>query len=284
MPITETHNVTTLPKPQRLSDYAVGIFESISTRKGIKKALSKGWISVNQKTSNSGLFVTLGDTITITIPDDHRPVYARKIEVLYQDHSLAVVYKPAELLTNGNTFRTLENALPHNLKPNTTLDAIWPEPVHRLDFATSGLVICAKNRASRTTLRLAFEQKKVQKTYHAVVSGHIADSGIINTPIHDKTALTTYKCVLTQQDGKRTPLSLVSLQLETGRTHQLRIHLSSIGYPIIGDSKYGEANTVIKHGLFLTASALQFTHPQTGKLMHFERKLPKKFRRLFEQM
>lgn len=281
MPVIEEHIVLKRDQPQRLSDYVIGVFEAITTRKGMKKALRKGWVQRNKQQGFSGDFVEGGELLTLTIPDDHRPVYKRTIEVLYEDTYLAVVYKPAGILTNGSSFRTLENALPFNLKQTTLVDSIRPEPAHRLDYMTSGLMVCAKTRTVLSDLRFQFAQKSIKKTYHAVVAGAVPDEGSINTSIGDKDAQTYFKTIKRQHAGKHEALNLLELHLETGRTHQLRIHLSRIGFPIIGDLKYGGAHTVLKHGLFLTASVLSFTHPTTKEPLHFNRQLPKKFRRLF---
>ena len=280
----EIHHVTQVKDRERLSDYAVGIFNVVQSRKGIKKAITKGWVLHNDRKAQSGTFVAIGDEIKLAVPDANRPVFELPLDVIYEEDTFAVVYKPAGVLTNGNSFKTLENALPFNLRKNTSPNSIRPEPTHRLDFPTSGLVICAKTRDTLTYFRDAFERKAVHKIYHAVTVGAMPASGTITTMVDNKAATTHFEVITTQDPGKQEVLNLVRLIPETGRKHQLRVHLESIGFPIVGDSQYGEGTTDLDQGLFLTATDLKFNHPESGAVLMLSRKLPKKFRRLFADL
>lgn len=283
MKTLESHKVPSLSTPQRLSDYAVGIFKVITTRKGIKKALSKGLIRVNDERGTSGKFINGGETILLLAANNKKPVVKIDIEVAFEDDYLAIVYKPAGLVVSGNQKRNLENALPGNLEPSSKVDVLpRPLPVHRLDQATSGLLIVAKTRASQTALSKLFEERKIKKTYHAIVMGNIDNEGVIKTPIKEKSAHTTYQVLKTVDSNKYDNLHLVALQPVTGRRHQLRIHMLENGSPILGDRKYFiEGKLSTGKGLFLSSTALSFEHPFSKELVEISIEPPKKFRKFF---
>lgn len=276
-----THQITQLHQPTRLGDYLVGIFEGLSTKSSIKKAFKKKLIQVNDKIQPSGYWVQLHDQITY---DDTlhfpRKVLEFKLPVLWEDDYLAIINKPAGISVSGNQFFTVQNALPFNLKISSQNDAIVPMPVHRLDLQTSGLLIIAKTKQARIRLGQQFENKQIQKIYHALVIGKITEKGSINTQVDGKESLTYYERLAYSPSLKNQFLSLVKLTPKTGRTHQLRIHLSSLGHPILGDKLYGIEGLILKQkGLFLCATQLQFNHPITSESIQASTPLPPKFQK-----
>lgn len=283
METIETHKVPKLDKPQRLSDYAVGIFEVITTKKGIKKAISKGLLKVNDKRGTTGKLINGGETIELLEAKDDKPRINFNIEVVFEDDHLAIVNKPPGMIVSGNQLRTLENALPGNLAASSEVDAlVRPLPVHRLDHVTSGLLLVAKTRSCQTALSELFAERKVDKTYHAVVIGEIKKEGTIDSAIKEKSALTTFKVLETVPSNKYNTLSLVALKPVTGRRHQLRIHMLENGSPILGDKKYYlEGKKVMGQGLFLCSVALSFDHPMTKEAVEVSIETPKKFAKFY---
>nr|WP_246205968.1 RluA family pseudouridine synthase [Fulvivirga aurantia] len=205
--------------------------------------------------------------------------YELKVPVVFEDDYLAIVNKPAGLTTSGNSFKTLENTLAFNLEPGNQPDAYQqPKPIHRLDHATSGLVIVAKTKAVRVALGKALQEGQISKFYKAIVSGDTPSHGEIHTPIEGQKAHTTYKKVKSRSDKLYTLLELSPI---TGRTHQLRIHCAEEGFPIVGDKLYGGVIGPGK-GLFLCAYRIGFQHPVTGAAIDAHIDLPQKFNRLLK--
>ncbi len=283
----ESHQIPALEKEMRLSNYAVGIFESIQTKKGIKKAIKNGSLRVNGEVVSFEELIHGGETIDLYVNSlkGSKPTIDLNLEVVYEDDYLAVVSKPAGLVVSGNKQRTLENALPGCLKKSIQEDALErPEPIHRLDYPTSGVVLIGKTKKAVVVLNKLFEERTIDKTYHAVTINQIKDSGIIETPIEGKSCKTEFRTIERLVSPKFEYLNLTSLKPHTGRRHQLRIHMANMGNPILGDKKYGTEDLILEgKGLFLHASSLKFTHPFTLQQMIIETELPKKFQKLFPQ-
>lgn len=285
MKTLETHNTPVLATPIRLSDYAVGIFNAVPSKAGIKKAIKKGLIMVNKQRGSSGVFIKGGETITLL--EDENQIKKNidfKLEVLWEDDYLAVIYKPSGVLVSGNKAKTIANALPNNLKPSLQIDAVKPQPVHRLDFPTSGLLLIGKTAKSILLLGKLFENKEIQKTYIAITVGKTLKETTINLPIEAKQSISSYLVLQSEPSDKFDFLNLVELKPFTGRRHQLRIHCAHIGNPILGDAEYGMEGKILKgKGLFLHAKSLTFNHPFTNKQVVIQKELPKKFYRIFKQ-
>ena len=283
MKILESHTATNVLNNIRLSDYAVGVFMSIPSKSGIKKAIKKGLLLVNNKRGVSGQFITLGDKIDL-LKDKNiiKKNIDLDLEVLWEDDYLAIIYKPAGLLVSGNKARTVTHALSQNLNPSNLPDATQPQPVHRLDFPTSGLLLIGKTANSIRELGKLFENKTIQKTYLAITIGQMKSKEVIDFNIDDKKSLSTYEVLQTVSSVKFDFLNLVKLTPQTGRRHQLRIHCAHIGNPILGDAEYGIEGKILKgNGLYLHAESLEFTHPSTNELLSITKEAPKKFKRLF---
>lgn len=227
--------------------------------------------------------ITGGEVISLTMPN---PAKSKKaldfpLEVIFEDDHLAVINKQAGILVSGNRFRTIARALPQNLKASTLPDATIPQPVHRLDYATTGILLVGKTSSSIRALNKLFETKAIEKTYYAITIGEVPEKGKISTDIDGKAALTLYQRCESVASEKFGQLNLVKLTPQTGRRHQLRKHLSSIGNPIMGDKDYGIEGLQSKgNGLYLHAYSLAFVHPFTEKEVQFSVQLPEKFRKI----
>lgn len=280
MKIIEKIELLDLPEKSRLSEIDFHLFDYIHSRKALVKAIKRGDVLINNDRGYTADYVDNGDIISVIEQEDltYKP-YIKSLEIIYEDEYLAVINKPAGIDVSGNKFRTIENMLLSNIKLNNSIDGLKKlRPVHRLDNPTSGLLLIAKSSASLIELSRQFQAREIRKKYTAIVVGHLPADGEIRTPINKQEAITIYKTITYCPSLKVGEISLVELGLLTGRTHQLRIHLASIGFPILGDKLYGDQELILTgKGLFLTASELSFTHPISGETMHFKLELPHKF-------
>lgn len=195
---------------------------------------------------------------------------------------MAVINKPAGITVSGNSFKTIFNALPYNLKESTEPDALFkPTPVHRLDNQTSGILLIAKTKTAQIELGKQFENKTIQKNYGAIVVGAIYKNCTINLPIENKEAFTYFETIEVIKSLKFKELTYLKAIPKTGRTHQIRIHLASIEHPILGDKLYGYKEMLHKgKGLFLAATEIAFLHPKTLVPICFKIEIPNKFNSL----
>ncbi len=235
-----------------------------------------------------------GDRIRFSFErEDKREVIAQdiKLKIVYDDEDLAVIDKPSGMVVHpapGNPQGTLVNALKNIYPKLSDINPGRPGIVHRLDKATSGLLVVAKNNEAHLNLAKQFSQHSINKTYVAIVKGRTEfDEDVIEMPISrhlfkrknmavsftdkGKYAKTYYRTLKRYEN-----FSLLELKPFTGRTHQLRVHLDFIGHPILGDDKYGRQNDFCR--LALHASLLGFNHPRNGKFMEFTSPLPKEFK------
>jgi 23S rRNA pseudouridine1911/1915/1917 synthase len=281
MRLLEIHLVTEVAPAIRLSDYLPGRLQSIPSKKGIKKAIKKGAVKIDGRLAYTGDWVQAGQTIEIYEPDTNPPLpYDIPIPVLFEDDDLAVINKPAGIPVHGQQHRTLINAIQNKLTISSKAGRLpWPLPAHRLDAPTSGLLLFAKTRTALISLNRYFANHQIQKTYQAIVDGLPPERGIIELPVDEKHARTTYQRLQSARSLQCTHISLLALFPETGRTHQLRKHLAGIGHPILGDKLYTPAERpLLKHsGLFLCATALHFIHPVDNTPVVVECPLPNKF-------
>lgn len=270
-----------LAEPRRLSDICAGWFQAIPSRKGMKKAIDRGWVLVNGEVADTGRWIHGGESVELRRPEVvNKPQFALKLEVLFEDEYLAVVVKPAGIAVSGNQRRTLENALPGNLSQSTMPDALLhPEPVHRLDFPTSGALLVAKTQKTLAALNKMFEDRQIEKRYVAVVAGSINPEGEIHLPIAEKPAHSAYEVVYSLDSKRFGQLHLLRLVPYTGRRHQLRIHMASLGCPVLGDLRYAGESTLRGKGLFLHSEMLRFVHPVTGTELEVKAQVPQKYDR-----
>ena len=285
MIILEKHIVPKGNYHIRIQEYAGRVFKHLQSRSATKKAIAKKLLLINGVPAQTSDWIKAGQRIELVARHTTLgKIFPLKLEVLFEDEFMASIKKPAGYPTSGNYYKTIENALPYNLKPSTEKDALaFPKPVHRLDNSTSGILLIAKTKTAQIALHKQFEEKKITKTYHAVVAGKTAPNGIIETPIDNLKAVTKFETIQQVPSIQNAFLSLLKLNPITGRTHQLRIHLSEGGFPIIGDKIYAP-NNIMKHkGLFLCATAISFEHPITTKALQLEIKIPDKFLNYLER-
>jgi 23S rRNA pseudouridine1911/1915/1917 synthase len=279
-----SHMVPPQITPRRLQEYGVGLFEAIPTKSALKKALKKQQVEVNGSIASTATIIKGGETIVFSgaeIEPSHKKIDL-KLKVVFEDDHLAAIHKPAGILVSGNSFKTIANALPQNLLKSEQPDAVRPQPVHRLDYATTGILLVGKTASGIRSLNQLFELKKVEKTYYAVTIGDMESSGTIKTLIKGKEAISHYKKVDIVPSTRFKQLNLVKLKPETGRRHQLRIHLAGIGNPILGDRDYSPESLLLKgKGMYLHAFSVQFVHPATGKIVTPKALLPERFTKIF---
>ena len=263
------------------------------TRSNMQKLLDEGRAVKGTKVIKSNYKLKFGDEIVVTLPEP-QPLDVQPenipLDIIYEDEDVVVVNKARGMVVHpaaGNYSGTLVNALLYHCKNLSGINGvIRPGIVHRLDKDTSGIMICAKNDAAHVSLSEQIQSKSAQRTYLAVVRGNLkTDSGVIETQIaRDKddrkkmavvkeggrNAVTEYEVV--ERFGKYT---IVKCKLKTGRTHQIRVHMEYLGYPLVGDPKYSPMKTPFSiNGQALHSLTLAFDHPRTGERMEFEAKLP----------
>ncbi len=288
----------------RIDSYLANKKEEIS-RVAVQRLIEEEKILVNDKKTKASYKVQENDQITI---EEEKPKEIElkaqdiPIEVIYEDKDIIVVNKPKGMVVhpaNGNPDRTLVNAIMAICKD--TLSGIGgeirPGIVHRIDKDTSGILIVAKNDKAHINLSEQIKNHETQKTYIALVRGIVKENeATINMPIgrstkdrkkmavtkNGKEAITHFKVI---ERFLKHNCSLLEVKIETGRTHQIRVHLSEIGYPIIGDTTYsnGKNEWGVK-GQCLHAKSLKFRHPSTEKEMFLEAELPEYFKKLLENL
>jgi len=279
MIILEKHIVPEGEYHIRLQEYAGTVFEKLQSRSAVKKCIAKKCILIDGEIAETSNWIKTGQLIELIAPNTNpKKVFQLQLEMLYEDDSFAAINKPAGFPTNGNYYKTIENALPYNLKVSSKTDALnFPKPVHRLDNPTSGILLVAKTKSAQINLHNQFEAKNIQKEYHAVVAGKLPESGIMNSDVNNQIAITEFKTINQVQALQNEYLTLVRLFPKTGRKHQLRIHLSELGFPIVGDKLYAPRNVMMHKGLFLAATNIQLLHPSTQESITISAAIPRKF-------
>ena len=287
---------------KRLDLFVISVIKDLS-RMNAKRLIEDGNVKVNSKNSKVSYKVQNGDIIEIHIPEAKQlDLKAQEIpiEVAYEDSDIIVVNKPKGLVVhpaNGNWDGTLVNAVMAICKDSLSGIGgdVRPGIVHRLDKDTSGLLIIAKNDKAHINMSNEIKNREVKKVYIALVRGIVAENeATINMPIgrsnkdrkkmavvkNGKEAITHFKVI--KRFDKYT---LLEVKIDTGRTHQIRVHLSEIGYPVVGDEIYSNGkNEFGVHGQLLHAKSLDFKHPITGKDMHLEAELPVEFKNVLKKL
>lgn len=275
------------------------------TRTSIKQLLGQRRVTVNTAVqTRHDVPVHQGDTVTISSGRGNGELHHPKLSIVYEDEWLIVVEKKVGLLTvptyPGSTETTAFSILKNYVKHEDVHNGIYV--VHRLDRETSGLLVFAKTSELQEYMRTYWRQLVTKRTYVALVEGILdKKSGKITTwltedkrnavvyssPTDDggQMAVTNYKVLKETVPAADLPLSLLELNLETGRTNQIRVHMQSIGHPVIGDRKYGHGNEYSPvDRLCLHARVLEFIHPATEQKVHFETPVPKEFLRVFRKL
>lgn len=315
--MTSTYSVPVEAAGQRLDAWLTAQMDGVS-RERVQMLLEQEKIRMDGKSPRASFRLRGGETIEV-IGDPVRPpmkAFAEDIplRVVYEDEALSVIDKPAGMMVHAGAgvteAGTLVNALLHRYQTlSTTGGDLRPGIVHRLDKQTSGLIIVARNDAAHAKLAEMFSQRKMRKTYIALVHGHLErNKGTVDAPIARdmvrRTRMTTRR-----DEGARTAVShfmverritsaygkftLVRVRIETGRTHQIRVHLSSLGHPVVGDTLYGAPGRLKNESTsddlrldrnFLHAAELEFAHPITSEPLHFKSPLPEELAELLGRL
>ncbi|EEK77579.1 MULTISPECIES: RluA family pseudouridine synthase [Bacillus cereus group] len=280
-------------KSERIDKFVAEI-NSEWSRSQVQQWIKDAVVTVNGKVVKGNYKVKANDEITVTIPEpeelDIQPE-DMNLEIYYEDADVLVVNKPRGMVVHpapGHTSGTLVNGLMHHCTDLSGINGVMrPGIVHRIDKDTSGLLMVAKNDMAHESLVNQLVAKTVTRRYKAIVHGVIPhDKGTIDAPIgrdkkerqsmtvdeNGKNAVTHFQVLERFKD-----FTLVECRLETGRTHQIRVHMKYIGYPLAGDPKYGPKKTLDMNGQALHAGILGFDHPRTGEYIQFEAPIPEVF-------
>ena len=279
------------------------------TRSNAQNLIDGGFVLVNGKEAAKNYRLRQGDDVEIESPEPKElEVLPENIplDIVYEDSDIIVINKPSGMVVhpaNGNESGTLVNALLYHCKDSLSgiNGVIRPGIVHRIDKDTSGLLVVAKNDDAHVFLSSLLKDHIIKRVYHAILVGHLKEhSGTINAPIArhpvdrkkmavvkgGKEAITHYEVI-----AEYPSFTYAKMELETGRTHQIRVHMSHIGHPLVGDTVYGggktqfeKANASLISGQALHAKILSFPHPKTKEIMTFECELPNEFKKLLERL
>lgn len=285
----------------RLDKYLAIILPDL-TRTRLQQFITEGHVLVNSATQKNSYKVQRDDLIEIELPED------KQMEILAEDIPLDIVYEDADVVvinkangmivhpSVGVTTGTLVNALLYHCQDLSGINGvIRPGIVHRIDKETTGLLMVAKNDDAHHDLSDQLREHSVARTYIALVHGEINhEFGTIDAPIgrdtkdrqrmmvtdhNSKQAKTNFKVIERFKD-----MTLLECRLETGRTHQIRVHMAFIGHPVYGDPKYGHRRDNHEFGQYLHAMSLEFVHPTTKEVMEFDSPLPEEFERMLKEL
>ena len=288
---------------ERIDKYLSEQLEDM-TRSHIQKLIKENMVRVNGMTVKSNFKLSASDQIEVEIPELKEPDILPEnipLDILYEDQDILVVNKPKGMVVHpapGHYTGTLVNAIMYHCKDNLSgINGVMrPGIVHRIDMDTTGSLLICKNDRAHQALAEQLKEHSITRKYHAIVHGRLKeDEGTVDKPIgrhpidrkkmsvhctNGREAVTHYRVLKRFQQ-----FTYIECQLETGRTHQIRVHMSSIGHPILGDQVYGPAKCPYKlQGQTLHAKVLGITHPTTGEYMEFDAPLPDYFQGLLEKM
>lgn len=292
--VTETENKIRIDK--LLSNVVTN-----TSRSQVQSWITSEHVLVNGEIVKANYKCQTGDEISWTIPES-KPLNIEpeniSLSIVYEDSDLLVVNKPKGMVVHpsaGHQNGTLVNALLYHCEDLSGINGVErPGIVHRIDKDTSGLLVVAKNDQAHTSLSEQLAAKDIERKYEAIVHGVIEhETGLIDAPIgrdtnvrqkmgivdNGKPAVTHFRVIQRYND-----FTHVECELETGRTHQIRVHMKYIGFPLVGDPKYGRRKTLEVNGQVLHAKSLGFTHPTTNEWLYFEEKPPAYFHELLAQI
>jgi len=320
--VTETFPITVVIRPEdsgkRLDAFLTARLDSIS-RARVQEMIAEGLVLVNDAPAKASLKLRGGERISVLGEAQRAPLKALAedipLDIVYEDDDIAVIDKPAGMMVHAGAGATedarnrgtLVNALLHHLQSLSGVGGeLRPGIVHRLDKETSGLIIVAKNDDAHRKLSAQFAAREVKKKYVALVHGWVKkDSGTLTESISrdpvrrmkmttrlagGRTAVTHYR-VARRLDTKYGKFTLLDVKIDTGRTHQIRVHVSTMGHPVVGDTTYGapkqvrgkNAVTAIARN-FLHAAELEFRHPRTGETISLRSELPGELREFLKRI
>ena len=299
----EEYFVTEETAGDRIDKFLAEQYENLS-RSFLQKLLKSGEVMVDGRPVKASYKVAEGDLISFEVPEAVEPEIVPEdipLDILYEDHDVILVNKPKGMVVHpaaGHYTGTLVNALMFHCKEDLSgiNGVLRPGIVHRIDMDTTGVIIACKNDLAHNSIAAQLKEHSITRRYQAIVHGALKDDeGVIDEPIgrspkdrkkmavnynNGKSAVTHYK-VLT----RFTDFTHIECRLETGRTHQIRVHMASIGHPLLGDAVYGPAKCPYKlQGQTLHAGILGFVHPRTGEYMEFSAPLPEYFEELLRKL
>ena len=296
------YTVTENDKNQRLDTYVASLDLDVS-RSMAQKIIKQGNVSVNGKIEKESYKTKTGDQVEVRLEEPKETTLkAEKIDldIIYEDDDIVVVNKEKGMVVhpgNGNTEGTLVNAILNHCKGSLSGigGEIRPGIVHRIDKDTSGLLIIAKNDKAHIDLSNQIKNHEVTKIYTALVKGNIEeDEATIDMPI--ARSQNDRKKMAVRKDGKEAvshlkvekrygKYTLIKVKIDTGRTHQIRVHMAEIKHPVVGDEVYSNGkNDFNVHGQMLHSTILEFKHPTTGEMMHLEAPLPEYFKDVLNKL
>ena len=278
----------------RLDKYLANALPDL-TRTRLQQLIKEGYVLVNSKQEKSSYKIQNEDLIEIELPEDKDLEIKPEnidLDIVYEDHDVIVVNKPSGMIVHpsvGIVSGTLVNALLYHCDDLSGINGVVrPGIVHRIDKETSGLLVVAKNDKAHQALSEQLKEHSMERRYIALVHGEIPhEYGTIDAPIgrdqkdRQKMAVTDHQSKSARTHFKVIErfknMTLIECQLETGRTHQIRVHMAFIKHPVYGDPKYGYRKDDCSFGQYLHAKTLGFVHPTTGEMMSFESPLPEEF-------
>ena len=275
------------------------------SRSFLQKLIKEQYVKVNDKPVKASYRLILGDTVSISFPEPEKPDIAAEdipLDILYEDNDIIIINKPKQMVVHpapGHYSGTLVNALLYHCQGNLSgiNGSLRPGIVHRIDMDTTGSLVVCKNDTAHQSLSAQLKEHSIQRVYEAIVHGILKeDTGCIDAPIgrhpterkkmstqtrNGREALTHYRVL--ERFGAFTH---IQCRLETGRTHQIRVHMASIGHPLLGDTVYGPKKCPFPKliGQTLHADTLGFIHPGTGEYMEFHAPLPEYFTGLLDRL
>lgn len=289
---------------QRIDRYLSDTLEDRS-RSYIQKIIKDGHVTVNQKPVKANYRLSFGDRVEVTLPEAKEPDIEPEnipLDILYEDQDIIMVNKPKQMVVHpapGHYSGTLVNALMYHCGDELSgiNGCMRPGIVHRIDMDTTGSLVVCKNDKAHQSLSEQLKEHSIRRIYVAIVHGNIKeDSGTVNAPIgrhptdrkkmsthckNGRNAITHYKVL--ERFGDYT---YIQCELETGRTHQIRVHMASIGHPLVGDEVYGPKKCPFKglQGQMLHARTLGIIHPSTGEYLEVNAPLPEYFVDLLDRL
>ena len=287
----------------RLDKYLAEQFPE-QTRSYLQKLIKDGEVTVNGKNVKTGYQLSKGDEVCVNIPEPKElDVEPQKmdLDIVYEDEDVILINKPKGMVVHpapGHTTDTLVNGLLYHCKDNLSgINGVArPGIVHRIDRDTTGILIVCKNDMSHNSIAAQLKEHSINRRYRALVHGNLKDdTGTVEGPI-GRHPIERKKMAINEKNGKPAVThytvlerfgnyTLIECKLETGRTHQIRVHMTSIGHPLVGDEVYGPAKCPFKlQGQCLHAMILGFVHPRTGEYMEFSADLPEYFQNLLEKL
>ena len=274
------------------------------SRSYLQKLLKEGNVTVNEKPVKANYKVQLSDTVRLELPEPENPDILPEdipLDILYEDEDVLIINKPKGMVVHpsvGHYTHTVVNAVMFHCKDHLSgINGVMrPGIVHRIDMDTTGAIVICKNDMAHQSLADQLKEHSITRKYRALVHGNLTeDEGMVEGPIgrhptdrkkmainhkNGKPAVTHYKVL--ERFGSYT---FIECQLETGRTHQIRVHMASIKHPLLGDDVYGPTKSKYTlEGQGLHAKVLGFVHPRTGEYMEFEVPLPEYFEKLLNKL